>query len=282
MKIGVIGAKGMLGTDFCEYLKTNNIKPIEWDLPEMDITDISRTIKEITRIKPNIILHFAAYSDVDGAEIEKSKAYAVNTLGTWAVALATKEIKAKLLYMSTDYVFDGKKDEYYLESDTPNPINYYGQTKLLGEKLIKDHLSKYFIVRTAWLYGKHGKNFVSTILTKAREQEYLEVVSDQVGSPTYTRDLCEHLDKLINSEHYGTYHLTNSGVCSWYKFACMIIKEAGLTNQILPISSDRINRPAKRPAYSVLKNFNYENLFMESLRPWEQALKDFLLELKLK
>lgn len=280
MKILVTGAKGMLGTDFCSYLKHNNIAPIEWDLPEMDITDINRTIKEIIRAKPDVILHFAAYTDVDGAEINKSQAYAVNTLGTWTVVIAAKEIKTKLLYMSTDYVFDGKKESSYLESDTPNPINYYGQTKLLSEKLIRDHLKKYFIVRTSWLFGRHGKNFVSTILKLAKEKDYLEVVSDQIGSPTYTRDLCEPLYKLINTEHYGIYHLTNSGVCSRYKFACAIIKEAGLNNQVLPITSDKINRPAKRPACSVLQNFNYENLFMDSLRTWELALKDFLLELR--
>lgn len=280
MKIAVTGAKGMLGTDFCAYLKYNNIIPIEWDLPEMDITDVNQTIKDITRAKPNIICHFAAYTNVDGAETNKSQAYAVNTLGTWAVAIAVKEIKAKLLYMSTDYVFDGKKENGYLESDTPNPINYYGQTKFLGEKLIKEHLKKYFIVRTSWLFGKHGKNFVSTILNMAKEKEYLEVVSDQIGSPTYTRDLCEPLYKLINTEHYGIYHLTNAGICSWYKFACAIIKEAGLNNQVLPVTSDKINRPAKRPLCSELRNFNYENLFLETLRPWEQALKDFLAELK--
>ena len=281
IKIAVTGAKGMLGKDFCNYLKQKNMIPVEWDLPEMDITNINRTIKDIRDVKPNIIFHFAAYTDVDGAEHNKSQAYAINTLGTWAVAIAAKEIKAKLLYLSTDYVFDGKKESGYLESDTPNPINYYGLTKFLGEKQIIQHLKKYFIVRTSWLYGKNGKNFVATILQNAKEKNHLEVVSDQIGSPTYTRDLCAPLFNLVTSEHYGIYHLTNTGVCSWYKFACTIIKESGLHNQVLPITSDKIKRPAKRPAYSVLENVNYAHMFNDSLRSWEEALKNFLVEIKL-
>ncbi|MEO0076599.1 MAG: dTDP-4-dehydrorhamnose reductase [candidate division WOR-3 bacterium] len=282
MKFAIIGARGMLGTDFCTFLKYNNIVPIEWDLPEMDITNINQTIKQIVNAKPDIIFHFAAFTDVDEAEKNKSLAYSVNTLGTWAIAIAAKELKAKLLYMSTDYVFDGTKESAYLESDTPNPINYYGQTKFLGEKTIKEHLKKYFIVRTSWLFGKHGKNFVTTILNLAKEQECIEVVSDQIGCPTYTRDLCEPLLKIANSEHYGIYHLTNSGETSWYKFAQTIIKEENLINQIIPITSDKISRLAKRPANSVLENRNYQYFFKDSLRPWELALKDFLLELKIK
>lgn len=280
MKIAVTGAKGMLGQDFCYFLKQKNITPIEWDLPELDVTDVERAIEAINRAKPDVIVHFAGYTDVDGAEKEKAKAYAVNTQGTWAVAIAAKESKATLLYMSTDYVFDGKKGSAYLESDNPNPINYYGLTKFLGERVIIQQLKKYFIVRTSWLYGKNGKNFISTILNIAKEKESLEVVNDQVGAPTYTKDLCEPLSKLINSELYGIYHITNSGMCSWFSFANTIIKETGLNNKISPITSDKINRPAKRPQYSVLENKNYQQFFKEPLRPWNEALKDFIKEIK--
>jgi dTDP-4-dehydrorhamnose reductase len=280
LKIAVTGAKGMLGSDFCMYLKEQGIYQIEWDLPEMDVSNVNQTIKQITIAQPNIVVHFAAYTDVDGAENNKSKAYSVNTLGTWAVAIACKELRAKLLYISTDYVFDGKKDSGYVESDIPNPINYYGQTKLLGEKLIKDHLKTHFILRTSWLFGKNGRNFVKTILETAKEKDHIEVVVDQIGSPTYTKDLCVPIYKLINTEHYGIYHLTNAGVCSWFKYACAIIKESGLNTQILPITSDKINRLAKRPACSELKNVKYINIFKEELRPWQEALQDYFLEMK--
>jgi dTDP-4-dehydrorhamnose reductase len=282
VKIAVIGAKGMLGTDFCDYIASKDIDLVKWDIPEMDITNVDRTIATIKREKPNIIFHFAAYTDVDGAEIEKAKAYAVNTQGTWTLALAAKEIKAKLLYMSTNFIFDGTQETDYNESDKPNPINYYGLTKLLGEKAIIQHLKKYYIVRTSWLYGKNGKNFVTTILKIAKEKENLEVVSDQIGCPTYTKDLCEHLFNIANKEHYGIFHLTNSGKCSWYQFACEIIKQAGLKNSVLPISSDKISRPAKRPFNSVLENHNYQSIFKNNLRPWNEALKDYLLELGVK
>lgn len=277
MKILVTGAKGMLGTDFCEYIKKNNLAPIEWDLPDNDITEVNRTIKNIEQLKPQVIVHFAAYTDVDGCELNKSKAYAVNTQGTWAMVLATKEIGAKFIYISTDYVFDGKKESYQ-ETDTPNPINYYGLTKFLGEQLVLQHLKKYFIVRTSWLFGKHGKNFVSTILKLAREEKQLEVVNDQIGSPTYTKDLCEPLYQLMNCEHYGIYHLTNSGICSWYDFAKEIIKQTGLTTPVIPITSDKLTRPAKRPNFSVLENHNYKKIFNKSLRNWQEALNDFLKE----
>ncbi len=281
MKIAVIGANGMLGTDFCDFLRGKEIELIKWDLPEMDITNVDKTINTIKKEKPNIIFHFAAYTDVDTAENDKAKAYAINTQGTWTLALAAKESKSKLLYMSTDYVFDGKKGIDYLESDKPNPINYYGLTKLLGEKAIIQHSKKYFIIRTSWLYGRNGKNFVSTIINIAKEKDTLEIVSDQIGSPTYTKDLCRHLYNIANSEHFGIYHLTNSGKCSWYELAGAIIKEAGLKNKILPITSDKINRAAKRPSYSALENFNYKTIFKQSLRPWQEALKDYLKELNL-
>lgn len=278
MKIAVIGANGMLGTDFCDFLLAKEVELIKWDLPEMDITNVDKTINTIKKEKPNIIFHFAAYTDVDAAENDKAKAYAINTQGTWTLALAAKETKAKLLYMSTDYVFDGEKGIDYLESDKPNPINYYGLTKLLGEKAIIQHLKKYFIIRSSWLYGKNGRNFVSTIIKLTKEKDTLEVVSDQIGTPTYTKDICEHIYAIANSEHFGIFHLTNSGKCSWYDFASAIIKEAGLKNKILPTKSDRINRAAKRPAYSALENFNYQTIFKQSLRPWREALKAYLKE----
>lgn len=276
MKILVIGAKGMLGTDLCAFLKQKQLTPIELDLPKFDITNVNQAIKTIKQLKPEIVIHLAAFTDVDGAETKKADAYSVNTLGTWAVSLAVQECKAKLLYTSTDYVFDGTKEKPYNENDNPNPINYYGQTKLLGEKAVSQHLKHYYIVRTSWLYGRHGKNFVETILKLAKTKETLEVVNDQIGSPTYTRDLSEGIYKLIQTDKFGVYHLTNSGVSSWYEFACEIVRQVGSNTKIIPVSSDKIIRNAKRPANSVLDNSKYGQACKEKLRTWQDALHDYL------
>lgn len=277
----VTGAKGMLGTDLSCFLRSNNAPITEWDLPEQDITDVNQTIKGIKEIKPKAIIHLAAYTDVDGCEVAKSRAYAVNVQGTWAVLLGAKETKSKLVYLSTDYVFDGEKNRSYLETDRPNPINYYGLTKLKGEELIRTKLkNRYFIVRTSWLFGKFGKNFVTTIMKLAQEQDTLRVVNDQRGSPTYTKDLAPCLFNLINSERYGIYHITNSGIVSWFEFARAILKEAGLKNQVVPISSEESGRRALRPKFSGLENRNYVRIFGNPLRSWELALKDFLKDIK--
>ncbi|MEO0075416.1 MAG: dTDP-4-dehydrorhamnose reductase [candidate division WOR-3 bacterium] len=276
MRILVTGARGMLGTDLCVLLKQKQISPIELDLPKFDITNINQAINTIKQHKPEIIIHLAAFTDVDRAEENKADAYAVNTQGTWAVALAAQECKAKLLYISTDYVFDGSKNKPYHENDQPNPINYYGLTKLLGERAITQHLKQYYIVRTAWLFGKNGNNFVKTIIKLAQEKDDLEVVNDQIGSPTYTKDLSQAIYNLIQTDKYGIYHITNAGYCSWYEFACEIIKQAELNTQITPVSSDKINRKAKRPAYSVLDNHKYEQTCQDKLRSWQEALRYYL------
>lgn len=276
MRILVSGAHGMLGTDLCILLKEKQISPIELDLPKFDITNIDQAINTIKQHKPEIIIHLAAFTDVDRAEENRADAYAVNTQGTWAIALAAQECKAKLLYISTDYVFDGSKNKPYQENDQPNPINYYGQTKLLGERAIIQHLKQYYIVRTAWLFGRNGQNFVKTILNLAQEKQILEVVNDQIGSPTYTKDLSQAIYNLIQIDKYGIYHITNSGYCSWYEFACEIIKQAGLNTKITPVSSDKILRKAKRPAYSVLDNHKYEQTCHDKLRNWQEALGDYL------
>lgn len=276
MRIVVVGANGMLGTDLCAYLKSQGVAPIELDLPRFDITDVNQAINTIKSQKPAVIINLAAFTDVDGAETNKADAYAVNTQGAWAVALAAQESKAKLLYISTDYVFDGNIKNAYSEKDTTNPINYYGQTKLLGEKSVIQHLKQYFVIRTSWLFGKNGKNFVSTVLRLSKEKDTIEVVNDQIGSPTYTKDLSKAVYKLIQSDKFGVYHITNSGFCSWYEFAGEIIKQAGLNTKVMPVSSDQISRNARRPANSVLDNSKYFHNFNDKLRVWQEALKDFL------
>ncbi|MEO0132446.1 MAG: dTDP-4-dehydrorhamnose reductase [candidate division WOR-3 bacterium] len=276
MKILVTGAYGMLGRDFCSLLKANGFSIWEWDLPEHDITNINKTIEEILELKPDVVCHLAAYTNVDNAEKEPGRAFMVNVQGTWAIADACLQLDIPLLYISTDYVFDGTKNTPYEENDPPNPINYYGKTKYLGEEVIKSHLKKYFIVRTSWLFGTHGRNFVTTIIELARKNKEITVVNDQIGSPTYTYDLSEALLKVITSKYYGTYHITNSGFCSWYEFALEIKKLTGFTSSIIPITSDKLKRLAIRPLYSVLNNKKYRKRFGEVLRPWQKGLKAFL------
>jgi dTDP-4-dehydrorhamnose reductase len=276
MKILVTGAKGMLGTDLCALLRTNNMEVFEWDLPANDITEVKRTVAQLKRISPDRIIHLAAYTDVDGSEVNKSKAYSVNVQGTWAMVIGAKDINTPLLLMSTDYVFDGEKDSAYFEDDKTNPINYYGLTKVQSEQLVKDKLKKFYIIRTSWLFGKAGKNFVQTILKIAQEKENIEVVNDQIGSPTYTIDLAEAIHKIIQSDNFGMYHISNSGICSWFDFATEIIKQAGLNNKVIPITSEQLQRGAKRPKFSALNNHHYIKTFNHFLRPWREALADYL------
>lgn len=274
----VTGARGMLGTDLCNHLRTQGQQVVEWDLPEHDITEVTPTISEATRLKPDVIFHLAAYTDVDGAEQHRADAYRINTMGAWTIAIAARDSGAELVFVSTDYVFDGNKLVPYLENDEPRPLNYYGTTKLLAEQVVRKDVRRHYICRTSWLYGKHGKNFVDTILRLGQEKEFIDVVEDQQGSPTYTRDLAPALARFAGSKEYGTYHVTNSGVCSWCDFAREIVRLAGLKAQIRPTTSDKYVRPARRPGFSVLDNGFFQSRFEHNLRPWQEALRDYLKE----
>jgi dTDP-4-dehydrorhamnose reductase len=276
MRILVTGARGMLGRDLCPLLRERQHEVIEWDLPDHDITAVSSTISEVTKLKPNAIFHLAAYTDVDGSEKNRAEAYKVNTLGTWTVALAARDSKADLIYISSDYVFDGAKQAPYIENDGTRPLNYYGATKLLGEQAIARDARKHFICRTSWLFGPHGRNFVDTILRLAKEKETIEVVEDQRGSPTFTQDLATALVMLPGSRQYGVYHVSNSGTCTWFEFAREVVRLAGLKTVVKPTTSDKYVRPARRPGYSVLDNGLFEARFKHHLRPWQEALRDFL------
>ena len=266
MRILVTGARGMLGRDLCPLLRERQHEVIEWDLPDHDITAVSSTISEVTKLKPNAIFHLAACTDVDGSEKNRAEAYKVNTLGTWTVALAARDSKADLIYISTDYVFDGAKQAPYIENDGTRPLNYYGATKLLGEQAIVRDARKHYICRTSWLFGPHGRNFVDTILRLAKEKETIEVVEDQRGSPTFTQDLATALVMLPGSRQYGVYHVSNSGICTWFEFAREIIRMAGLKTVVKPTTSDKYVRPARRPGYSVLDNGLFEARFKHRLR----------------
>ncbi|MDQ7798609.1 MAG: dTDP-4-dehydrorhamnose reductase [Candidatus Edwardsbacteria bacterium] len=276
MKILVTGAKGMLGADLCrEVAGGHQVTGI--DVQEVDLVSAD-AVERLVGYDPEIILHCAAMTNVDGCEKDPAAAYAVNGLGTRNVALASRQLDIPMLYVSTDFVFDGKKGEPYCEWDEPRPLGHYGRSKLDGENSVRELLKKFYIVRTSWLYGKQGRNFISTILAKAKEAGTIKVVNDQVGSPTYVRDLCRAIARLIASDKYGTYHLSNSGACSWYDLARKAVEMSGIKSEVLPIASSEYPTPTTRPSYSVLRNFCWERTFGETLRPWEEGLRDYLKE----
>ena len=275
----VIGAKGMLGRDLMGVLRSSlpDAEVTGWDIEEIDIQKEGETITKIERLRPGLIIHIAAYTDVDGCELNGEKAFAVNAEGTRHVALAASKYGAKLVYLSTDYVFDGDKREPYVESDPPHPLNVYGRTKLQGEQYVQELGERALIIRTEWLYGRYGKSFVSSVLQQAREGSALTIVNDQIGSPTYAVDLAKAMSVLIQRNAQGIFHVTNSDLCTWYAFGQAILKLSGMDKvKVIPISSEELGRPAVRPSYSV---FNCQKLNREvglTLRPWSEALRDYL------
>ncbi|MCK4436701.1 dTDP-4-dehydrorhamnose reductase, partial [bacterium] len=246
---------------------------------ECDITDQAEVSKAICEISLDLVIHAAAYTDVDGCETCPDRAYEINAVGSRNVALACQKCGTAGVYMSTDFVFNGKKVQPYIEEDEPQPLSIYGKSKLEGERHFSSLLDKYFIVRSSWLFGQFGKNFVDTILKlagKGKEKE-LKVVNDQIGSPTYSKDLAKAIGNLIKTSSYGIFHISNRGSCSWYEFALTILKYAGIQDvTVQPITSDELNRPAKRPEMSILDNAHYIQTVGKALRPWPDALDDYL------
>jgi len=279
VKLLVTGARGMLGIDLCDIL-SEDYDVVGVDIEEGDISSVSETRELVERISPEIVIHCAAYTDVDKSESEIERALVVNGQGTRNVALACKGIGSALLYVSTDYVFDGKSDRPYTETDVPAPIGAYGASKLEGERHIQGLLSNFFIVRTSWLFGLHGRNFVDTIIGLGQDRDSIEVVDDQVGCPTFTRDLGFALSVVVRSKNYGIYHVCNSERCSWYDFATEILRLWGNSEaKVVPVETARLKRPAARPPFSVLDTSLFERTFGFSLRSWREALAEYL-ELK--
>ncbi len=275
-KILVTGHRGMLGTDLMKVL-SKRFSPVGLDLPEFDITKRESTIKACLEIKPDLVIHTAAFTDVDGCERFPEKAFAVNALGTAHLAEACAQLKVPLVYISTDFVFDGKKTSPYLEFDSPNPLQTYGRSKLAGEFYTKHLLTRFFIIRTAWLYGSGSeRNFVSAILKKAKGSKKIEVVDDQTGSPTLTEDLCVSIMEILKNGGYGLYHAVNRGVTSWYEFAKTILRISGKNVSVQPISSEALHRAAKRPANSALQNFVLETVLGLKMPTWQEAIRRYL------
>jgi dTDP-4-dehydrorhamnose reductase len=279
MRILVTGADGQLGTELLRALAPHG-ELIPATQADMDVTD-RRCAEFVAALRPAWVVHTAAATDVDGCELEPDRAMAVNAEGTQRVAEGCRRAGAGLVYLSTDYVFDGRKGAPYAEWDPPAPLNAYGRSKLEGEHATRQVAPRWTIVRTAWLYGVHGKNFVKTILGKIAAGESLCVVDDQVGSPTYAGDVADAVALLISRERTGMYHITNTGTCSWYEFAREILRLAGLDAiPVTPITSAELNRPARRPAYSALENAAWQSAGLPPLRPWREALATMLASLK--
>lgn len=280
MKILITGANGQLGRDLLHILSTKNVDVYGYRREELDVTRIDVVREILFQVRPQVIVHTAAYTHVDQAEQESEQAYAVNVKGSRHIAAVAEEIGAKLCYVSTDFVFDGQQRIPYLESDQTNPLSVYGKSKYEGEECTKLLCAKHFIVRTAWIYGSHGQNFVKTMLNLAQDREEISVVSDQMGSPTYTLDLAECIYELILTEHYGTYHVSNSGQCTWYDFAQAIFEESGINLNVKPITTHAFGSKAPRPSYSVLDHQHLRQIGIKELRHWREALQDFLQKRK--
>lgn len=283
MRVLVTGASGMLGTDLCAALRAAGMEPIATDIAgdalRMDITDLESVRKMLGETEPDAVIHCAAYTNVDQAEREPDAAYKINALGSWSVALGCAERDIPVCAISTDFVFDGTKDGPYTEFDSPNPLSHYGASKLAGENLIRQACKKHWIARTAWLYGVHGKSFPNSILTAAETRSELKVVADQRGCPTYAGDLAQGLVRLIQSPYYGTYHLTNSGDTNWLGLASMALELAGKTHvKVIPITAAEWPSPVKRPSNSVLRNYALELQGAPLLRPWQEALAEYVKE----
>jgi dTDP-4-dehydrorhamnose reductase len=268
----VIGANGMLGHDLMDALE-GDVRGL--DLPDIDITSLESVRRVLLTLKPKIIINAAAYTDVDGCEANIDQAMEVNGEGVGLLALTAREIGAKLVQISTDYVFDGRKGTPYLEDDPVGPLSVYGESKLAGE-LNAAMAPEFLIVRTQWLYGIHGKNFVETMLRLAGEKSELSVVDDQIGSPTWSYDLALTIKALLEKGCVGTYHAANSGYCSWNEFARAIFEEQGLTVAVNGMTTQELNRPANRPLYSTLGCSKLERDTGCRLQGWREALRDYL------
>ncbi|MFX3617521.1 MAG: dTDP-4-dehydrorhamnose reductase [Sporolactobacillus sp.] len=276
-KILVTGAHGQLGTELTLMLQEKDYETFGLGHDELDITNLAQVREVFQSIRPAAVCHTAAYTAVDKAEADREGAFLVNAYGTRNVAIAAEEIGAKLVYVSTDYVFNGEKEGTYSEFDAPCPLGVYGQSKYAGEQFVHDFHSQYFIARTSWVYGQYGNNFVKTMLKLAETHDQINVVNDQRGCPTYTKDLAEKIIELFQTDNYGTYHISNSGSCTWYEFAKAIFEIKGIDVKVNPCTSEEFSRTAKRPKNSVFEHLALNlNHFIE-VRDWKKALDDYML-----
>lgn len=276
MKVLVTGSDGQLGSALIHELKKRNIDFFAANRKNMDLDDEIVTKDVIRDFAPDIVYHCAAYTNVEKAELEKELCFKINVFSTKIISQVCSEIGCKFVYISTDFVFDGKNNQPYNPQDNPNPINYYGQTKFQGEQEVTKLLKRYFIIRTSWVFGEFGNNFVSKMLKLSENQSELKIVSDEYGSPTYTKDLAISLMNLLESNSFGIYHLCNEGHCSRYDFAIEIFKTNKVQIELTPIKANYFDSNVNRPKYTVLnQNMNPDSLIKIN-RTWQEALHDFL------
>lgn len=279
MKVLVTGVKGQLGYDVAGELAKRGTEVVGVDVDEMDITDEAAVKRVILGAAPDAVIHCAAYTAVDAAEDNEEMCRRVNADGTRYIANVCKELDIKMLYISTDYVFDGQGTRPWEPDDERNPLSVYGQTKYEGELAVQNALDKYFIVRITWTFGVNGKNFVKTMLRLAEKGSSIRVVNDQYGSPTATADLAVLLSDMIETEKYGIYHATNEGICTWYEFTCEIFRQAGIDIEVVPVTTKEYNAKAKRPANSRLSKEKLVANGFRRLPPWQDALTRYLTKL---
>ncbi|MEK4698527.1 dTDP-4-dehydrorhamnose reductase [Solibacillus sp. FSL R7-0668] len=280
MKIFVTGISGQLGYDVMKAGLANGFEMFGASSKELDITKETDVENYVTKLKPDAIIHCAAYTAVDLAEDETEQCYAVNVNGAKYLAQVAKKVNAKFAYISTDYVFDGQGKAAFSEVDSTNPIGYYGTTKLLGEQIVQETLENYFIVRISWVFGKNGNNFVKTMLKLSESRKELNVVGDQIGSPTYTVDLAKLLIEMVQTNKYGIYHASNEGFCSWAEFATEIFKQARKDVTVNAITTSEYPTKAKRPENSRMRKDKLASEF-HLLPPWQDALNRYLKEINL-
>ncbi len=278
-KIIVTGCNGQLGREINKfYADKRGLEFINTDVDELDITDIEAVMELVTAEKPYAIINCAAYTAVDACETNQDLAFKINTLGPRNLAIAADKVGAKLVHISTDYVFDGTKETPYMEYDNPNPKSVYGVTKARAEAFVRHFAHEYFILRTAWLYGD-GKNFVKTMLKLSEDHDELRVVDDQFGSPTSTAELVKAIDSLLFTNNYGTYHATCEGSCSWADFAEEIFRLAGKQTKVIRVTSEEYGAPANRPKHSVLENYMLRMTNAYQFADWHDAIVAYMKEL---
>jgi dTDP-4-dehydrorhamnose reductase len=276
MKILIVGGSGMLGTDLTETFGSV-CETTAVDLPELDITRLEECRAKLEEFRPDAVINAAAFTQVDACESREDEAFRVNGHGAGNLAIAAAATGALLVHYSTDYIFDGQKQSAYIEEDTPNPQNVYGRSKLMGETLIREHCPNHLILRTSWLFGKNGNNFIRTVVGAARKGNPLRVVNDQQGNPTYSKDLAATTLTMIKTGCRATYHVTNSGSCTWYELASNALVWAGMADiSVIPVSTSEFPRPAPRPSNSVLANARLQREGLPPMRPWQAAAREYV------
>ena len=272
----VTGAKGQLGSDVCEVLTQKGIANIGIDIDDADITDLAALECFFEKNKADAVIHCAAYTAVDKAEDEKEKCFEINAKGTENIAKCCQKFSMKLLYVSTDYVFSGKGETAFSVDSEKGPLNVYGESKLMGEKAVRENLDRYFIVRTSWVFGEKNTNFIHTMLKLSETRDTVSVVCDQIGSPTYSRHLAYLLSRMIETEKYGIYHATNEGFCSWYELAAFVLGYAGKDTKVLPVFSKDYPAKAVRPLNSRLSKKSLDKAGFSRLPSWQDAVREYL------